>query len=77
MGSCPYFRFDELVRRSQEIRAGREPAQRIVLRTSWCVHPHSPVDERSARSIGGGRRLTCNGDLNRCMVPESQRDDTA
>ncbi len=76
MSECEFY--EEETRRIE----GRSPMntrQRqaaTIARMPWCSHPkHSPVDRVIATGLGGGNRLGCGGDLDKCPLTEAQRLD--
>lgn len=72
MSKCEFYRTEVKTVGRHQIRADRMPGppQRIVM--PWCAHPtDSPVPRDVAtKTIGGGSRLTCGGDLSKCPIAD-------
>lgn len=73
MSSCPYFHKESRTNQSNEIPSHHQTSNVQVLRTFWCTHKHSPVP--AAWVVGGGNKLRCGGDLEKCQVPPEKFDD--
>lgn len=76
MNDCEFYE-EESKRIAGRNPIGNRQRQRpAVVCTPWCSHPkHSPVDREIATGLGGGDRLQCGGDLDKCPLTEAQRID--
>lgn len=76
MNDCEYYQVTTKPLESKTIRADRQRNVQFIS-IPWCEHPkHSPVDKFAAtRTLGGGARLKCGGQIKDCPLSKGQFED--
>lgn len=73
MGKCEFYNLERLNFLINE--AGSRSTTSKTCKYAWCAHANSPVIKEVAKNtVGGELLLTCDGNIDKCLLPQADID---